>query len=68
MGVDHYPLRAKVAEEVLQMIRDEIGNPTWVPRGVLTGGGWAYGSEVRERMRQIWREERKVWKRNRSPG
>ena len=41
---------------VVQTIRKEIGNPTWVPRGVLSGGGWAYGSQVRERMLQIWRE------------
>ena len=34
-----YPLRAQVAEEVLQTIRKEIGDPTWVPRGVLSGGG-----------------------------
>ena len=42
-----YPLRAQVAEEVLQTIRKEIGDPTWVPRGVLSGGGWDTAIESR---------------------
>ena len=54
-----YSLRAKVAEEVLQTIRREIGSPAWVPRGVLSGGGLGYGHRVQERMRQPWIEERK---------
>ena len=52
------PLRAEVAEEVLQEFRKARDNPAWVPRGYLNGGG-AYGHRVQERMRQIWREERK---------
>ena len=55
-----YPLRAQVAEEVLQTIRKEIGDPTWVPRGVLSGGGWGYGHRVQERMRQIWRAQARL--------
>jgi hypothetical protein len=55
-----YPSPTKVAEEVLQTIRKEIRNPAWLPRGVLSGGGLGYGSQVPERMRQIWREERKM--------
>jgi len=46
-----YPMRAEVAEEVLQTIRKELGNPAWVPRGVLSGGGLGYGHRVQERMR-----------------
>jgi hypothetical protein len=53
-----YPLRDKIAEEVLQAARKERGDPAWVPRGVLSGGGLGYGHRVQERMRQIWREER----------
>jgi hypothetical protein len=50
-------LRAKVAEEVLATFREERGDLSWVPRGYLNGAG-AYGACLRERMRQIWEEER----------
>ena len=52
------PMRAKVAEEVLQAFRKARSNPTWVPRGYLNGGG-SYSHRVQQRMYQIWREERK---------
>jgi hypothetical protein len=50
------PLRAKVAEEVLQKFRKDRGDPTWVPRKLLNGA-MAYGSEVQGRLLKIWREE-----------
>jgi hypothetical protein len=50
-------LRAKVAEVVLATFREERGDLSWVPRGYLNGAG-AYGACLRERMRQIWEEER----------
>jgi hypothetical protein len=45
-----------VAEEVLQTFRKERGDPTWVPLGLLNGA-WAYGSQIQDRMHQIWKEE-----------
>jgi hypothetical protein len=47
-------LRDKIAEEVLATFCEERGDPTWVPRGLLNGAG-AYGSQIQERMRQIWK-------------
>ena len=55
-------LRAKVAEEVLQTFRKDLRDPTWVPRGVLSGGAWGYGLALQKKMHQIWEEEMKTKK------
>lgn len=55
---EKYPDRAKVMGDVLQEAREARGDPSWVPTGALSGGGWAYRNRVREKLRQIWEQER----------
>jgi len=50
----HKDLHDKIADEVLAKERLSRHDPTWVPRGLLNGAG-AYGSQIQERMRQIWK-------------
>ena len=46
------PLRPAIEDELLAEERLIRNDPTWVPTGVLSGGGWAFAVAVRNRLRQ----------------
>ena len=46
------PLRAEIEEALLAEERLIRNDPTWIPTGVLSGGGWAFAVAVRNRLRQ----------------
>ena len=49
------PLCDRVRSKRLARIRRKIGNPTWKPTGMLSGGGWAFENAVTRTMKRIWR-------------
>lgn len=53
-----YPLRGRIRADVLEECRKERHDPTWVPRSYYNGGA-DYSGRVEDRLREIWRAERK---------
>ena len=53
--VHRSPLRQRVSDKLLNRIRRRLKNPEWRPRGMLSGGGYAFYVAVNNRMRRIWR-------------
>jgi len=53
--VHRSPLRQRVSDKLLNRIRRRLRNPEWRPRGMLSGGGYAFYVAVNNRMRRIWR-------------
>jgi hypothetical protein len=51
----HSPLRERVEAKLLARERRRRGDPTWVPTGVLSGGGLAFSVQVHEVMLRFWR-------------
>ena len=49
------PLCDRVQSKRLARIRRKIGDPTWKPFGLLSGGGWAFENAVSRTMKRIWR-------------
>jgi hypothetical protein len=47
------PLRYRVEQKLLQRIRRQRKNPTWMPTGVLSGGGWAFHVVLVKQMRKL---------------
>ena len=45
------PLRAEIEDELLTEVRLARNDPHWRPTGMLSGGGWAFHLEVRNRLR-----------------
>jgi len=53
-------LRDKVAEEVLATFRKDLRNPTWVPRGLLSGGRWGYLLAVEKKLERLWEKRKEL--------
>ena len=47
-------LRQHVSEKLLNRIRRQRSNPSWRPRGVLSGGGLGFELDVNRRMEKLW--------------
>jgi hypothetical protein len=50
--VETSPLRKQIEDELLAHKRLARRDPEWKPTGMLSGGGWAFYVEVRERLRR----------------
>ena len=55
--VRNSPLRARVQVQAkcLFLIRKRRGEPDWIPRGFLSGGGLAFSVDVDRVMRNLWK-------------
>jgi hypothetical protein len=47
--------RKSVHDEMLVRARRQCADPNWAPTGVLSGGGLAFGAQVDEQMRRVYR-------------
>ncbi len=55
--VQSSPLRAVIENELLMRERLVRNDPNWTPMGMLSGGGWAFHTEVRNRLRQLYTDK-----------
>jgi hypothetical protein len=52
----NHPMKEKVKEETLAMIRQRENNPNWRPWGFFSG--MTLMGEIHERMRALWTKEK----------